>query len=198
MFIGGLKTVPKYKHGKMKKPIEFKRFKIAMNKGTFVKGDYHRSYLAFLYWFGIRRGEALAMKPNDFSVDKEKGIMIVNCPAMKGGEREPLECRLDLPYVVLILKEVLNAIEKKRERVWMFSEVTAWSIVKRALGQKYYPHFLRLNRATHFLEDPTTTVPEMLAWFGWKHTKTISPYVGYSRRHIKKQSSRLEKEAFEK
>lgn len=178
----------------MKKPIDFERLREVMEHGQFIKGNYHRSFLAFLYWFGVRKGEALAMKASDFSVDKEKEIMVVNCPAEKGGEREPLECGLKLPYVILILKEVLNAIEKKRERVWEFSSVTAWHIIKRAMGQKYYPHFLRLNRATHFLEDPTTTVPEMLGWFGWKQAKTISPYVGYSRRHIKKQSSRLAKE----
>lgn len=163
-----------------------------MDTGHFVRGDYHRSFLAFLYWFGVRRGEALALTPENCTVDKEKGIFIVNCQPEKKGERPPLECDYTLPYIVLILKQLLKTPPTKR--IWRFSPDTAWKIVKRAMGEKYYPHFFRLNRATRFLEDPTTTIPEMLGWFGWKLTKTIDPYVGYSRRYIKTQSKRLKRE----
>jgi len=193
-FCIGSWTMPIYRHGKMKKPIEFQRFKEVMAKGEFKSGNYHRSFLAFLYWFGVRRGEALAMKPTDFKVDKAKGVLLVNCPSLKGGERELLECNLKLPYAVLILKEVVKAIKMGREKVWDFCPTTAWLIVKRAMGQKYYPHFFRLNRATHFLEDSTTTIPEMKAWFGWKSTETIDHYIGISRKYIKTQSKRLDKE----
>lgn len=48
--------------------------------------------------------------------------------------------------------------------------------------------------ATKFLDDPSTTIAEMKAWFGWKTTKTIDDYVGYSKRHICRQSSRLRRE----
>jgi hypothetical protein len=51
----------------------------------------------------------------------------------------------------------------------------------------------RLNRATQFLEDLTTTLPEMRAWFGWKAAKTVDPYIRYSGRHIRRQRSRLKK-----
>jgi len=87
----------RYKHGKLTTPITFKHFKAVMERGFFMKGDYHRSYLAFIYWFGVRRSEALALTHNDFTVDKKKELMIVNCLPVKGGERAPLEIDMKLP-----------------------------------------------------------------------------------------------------
>jgi len=65
---------------------------------------------------------------------------------------------------------------------------------KQVFGKEYYPHYFRLNRATLFLADPSTTIPEMKAWFGWKRIETINSYVGISKRGIKAQARRLEKE----
>lgn len=61
------------------------------------------------------------------------------------------------------------------------------------MGNKYYPHFFRLNRAVGFLDDPTTTTPEMIAWFGWKRIETINEYMGFSKRHVDTQRKRLNK-----
>lgn len=159
-------------------------------KKPFVRGDYDRSYLAFLYWFGVRKAEALERIPEDFIV--KDGLLLVDASPKKRGEREPLEIPVDYPYVNLIVERV--EATPLGVKLWRFSPKTAWKIVKRAMGEKYYPHFFRLNRATRFLDDPTTTLPEMKAWFGWKHAKTVDPYIGYSRRHIKTQRERLANE----
>jgi integrase len=181
--------LPRYKHGKQTTPITFEVFKNAMEKGEF-KSKSHRSFLAFLYWFGTRKSEALERTKEDFTV--KDGVFVVDAPAKKGGKREPLEVDSDLPYVNLIIEQVEKT--RKQKRVWNFTERTAIRIIKRALGEKYYPHFLRLNRASFFLEDPNTTVPDMKAWFGWKSIQTIDSYVGYSRRNIRKQRVRLRRE----
>lgn len=181
--------MPRYKLGKQTTPIDFETFDNAMQHGTF-KQQNHKSFLAFLYWFGVRRAEALERVKEDFKI--EDNSLIVNAPAKKGGEREPLEVDINFPYVNLIIERVEKT--KKGRRLWNFSERTAVRIVKRALGEKYYPHFLRLNRATKFLEDPETTIPEMMAWFGWKQAKTVSSYIGHSRRYIHKQKERLRRE----
>ena len=189
--------LPKYKCGKVTAPIDFQTFKDAMENGRFAKGKMlsHKSFLAFLYWFGVRKAEALERTTGDFVV--KDGLLLVNAMPKKGGEREPLEVLVDYPYVDLIIKKVeqtrRNPGDKER-RVWSFSPRTAINIVKRVMGDRYYPHFFRLNRATRFLEDPTTTLPEMKAWFGWKAAKTVDPYIGYSRRHIRRQRQRLKKE----
>lgn len=184
--------LPKYKYGKVTAPIDFQTFKDAMENGSFAKGKMlsHKSFLAFLYWFGVRKAEALERTKIDFIV--RDGLLIVNATPKKGGEREPLEVPVDYPYVNLIIKNVEQT--RRNPRVWDFSPRTAINIVKRVMGDRYYPHFFRLNRATRFLEDPTTTLPEMKAWFGWKAAKTVDPYIGYSRRHIHKQRERLKME----
>jgi len=168
-----------------------------MENGKFVKSKMlsHKSFLVFLYWFGVRKAEALERTKEDFLV--KESLLIVNATPKKGGEREPLEIPVDYPYVDLVIKNAKQTRRSPRNKeglVWNFSPRTAINIVKRAMGDRYYPHFFRLNRATRFLEDPTTTLPEMKAWFGWKAAKTVDPYIGYSRRHIHKQRERLKME----
>jgi len=189
--------LPSYKYGKITAPIDFQTFRDAMENGRFAKGKAlsHKSFLAFLYWFGVRKAEALERTKEDFLITD--GLLIVNARPKKGGERESLEIPVDYPYADLIIENVKRTRHSPRNedsRVWDFSPRTAINIVKRALGDRYYPHFFRLNRATRFLEDPTTTLPEMKAWFGWKTSKTVDPYIGYSRRHIRKQRERLKRE----
>ena len=182
--------MPTYKYGKQTETIDFEAFRQVMEKGKFVNGDRDRSFLAFLYWFGVRVSEAFERLKEDFIIDGEN--LVVNCPAKKKGKRETLKAPLNLPFIDLIVKQVQKT--KDDRRVWNFGETTAWRIVKRALGEKYYPHFLRLNRAVHFLDDPTTTIPEMQAWFGWRDIDTINSYLGYSVRHLDRQASRLKNE----
>lgn len=183
-----------YKHGKQTDPIDFETFRKIVDNGKFLRPLRDKSFLAFLYWFGVRKSEVLERVKEDFQV--KDGLLIVNCPAKKRGEREPLEVPADYPYVNLILEKVQRTRQTRtnpNRRVWRMSPATAWRIVKRVMP-KHYPHYFRLNRATRFLEDPTTTLPEMMAWFGWKAAKTVDPYIGYSRRHIRKQRQRLARE----
>lgn len=183
-----------YKYGKQTTPIDFQTFSSIMENGKFVKPLRDKSFLAFLYWFGVRRAETLERVKEDFII--KDGLLIVDATPKKGGEREPLEVLVNYPYVDLIVKKVnktRRTLVNPTRRVWNISGPTAWRIVKRVM-LKHYPHFFRLNRATRFLEDPETTIPEMMAWFGWKASKTVDPYIGYSRRHIRKQRERLARE----
>lgn len=183
-----------YKYGKQTDPIDFKTFQSILDHGHFVNKRRDKSFLAFLYWFGVRRSEALERVKGDFQV--RDGLLFVNCPAKKGGYRERLEVPTDFPYVDLILEQIQKTrrtLANPTRRVWNISGPTAWRIVKRVLP-KHYPHYFRLNRATRFLEDPTTTLPEMMAWFGWRAAKTVDPYIGHSRRHIRRQRERLARE----
>ena len=188
--------MPRYKHGKITAPIDFKTFRESMENCRWRRqglnpGDIpaHKSFMAFLYWFGVRKGEALDLARDNFSL--KDGLLVVDVKAKKRGSREPLEVPRDYPFVDLIIKRIS---EVKEGRVWSFSERTAINIVKRVMGDRFYPHFFRLNRATRFLEDPTTTLPEMKAWFGWRASSSVDPYIGYSRRHIRRQRKRLKRE----
>ncbi len=134
----------RFKYGKQTTPIDFKKFREAMETGDFKKRS-HKSFLAFLFWFGVRKIEALERLKEDFTV-KER-VLVVNAPGKKSGKRDALlQLPLNLPYMDLIIDQVKQA--KKRQRVWSFSRPTAWRIVKRALGKKYYPEYLRSGRET--------------------------------------------------
>lgn len=178
--------MPKYKHGKITTPIELDLMLKVLKSNRFQKYR-HRSYLAFLYLTGVRRSEALETVKEDYTIEEK--VLVVKIPAKKGGVRDILKLRLDLPFMDLILERLEET--GKGGRLWTFSDRTALRIVKRAMGDQYYPHFFRLNRAVHFLDDPETTDPEMMSWFGWKSRRTIDSYMGFSQRHLDKQADRL-------
>ena len=48
-----------YKYGKQTTPIDFQTFSSIMENGKFVKPLRDKSFLAFLYWFGVRCGFCL-------------------------------------------------------------------------------------------------------------------------------------------
>ena len=182
--------MPTYKHGKQMAPIDLKILSSYMNEGHFSGGDYHRSFLAFLYWFGVRRMEALLRKREDFVI--EETVMFVEVPPIKRGQpRPPLEIDTDLPFVDLIINQVLET--PFGERVWPFSDTTAWRIVKR-VDETKYPHFFRLNRCSQMLDDPGATTPEIRTWFGWRTSRTIDSYIGISRRYVRAGRARLRRE----
>ena len=71
-------TLPKYKYGKITAPIDFKAFKDAMEHGKFVKSKMlsHKSFLTFIYWFGVRKAEALERMKEEFKGKPVKFFLI--------------------------------------------------------------------------------------------------------------------------
>jgi integrase len=180
-------TLGRYKQGKQTQPIEFQDFQKVIQEGKFKKQS-HRSLLAFLYLTGVRVSEALGCTKEDF-VFHEDGTVDIKIPSLKHGTREYLKLHMTLPFMSLIWEQVKRA--KAGRKVWSFSDRTAERAVKLAMGDKYYPHFFRLNRAVHFLDDATTSTPDMLSWFGWRNIRSINPYLGFSTRHLNAQLARL-------
>ena len=160
-----------------------------MEKGRFVKPRLHRAWLAFLYYVGCRKTEALLLTPKSFEIQGEE--LLVDVPPLKHGiERDVFRLDLNLPYVDVIVEQLQKT--RKGRRVWPFDETTGWRIVKRAAGEKYYPHFFRLNRCVKFLNNKDLTLNEVRQWFAWKSLKTVDSYLGYSDRTMKKLSRTLE------
>jgi len=161
-------------------------------KGRFLNPFRDKSFVALLYWTGVRKSEAYERVREDFAVTETDLVVDFHQRKKNGLEVPPLEIPIDLPYVDVIVAVVERT--RQGQRVWRISSTTAWRIVKRALGQKYYPHFLRLNRITRMFDDPTTTVPEAKSWTGIKTTKALDSYIGYSKRRMKKGKDRLRRE----
>jgi hypothetical protein len=85
-----------------------------MECGRFTQPLSHKSFLAFLYWLGVRRSEALERVREDFKV--KDGLLVVEAPAKKDGFREKLELPVDLPYVNLVIEQVNRTLPGRR--VW--------------------------------------------------------------------------------
>jgi integrase len=184
--------MPKYKHGKQTDTIELKFLTDRMNRGVFKQPLRDKSFLALLYWTGVRKSEAYERVKEDFIVTETDLVIDFHQRKKNGLEVPPLEIPLDLPYMNLILERVQKT--RQGRRVWPLSSATAWRIVKRALGEKYYPHFLRLNRITRMFDDPTTTIPEAKSWTGIKTAKALDVYIGFSKRRMEKGKERLRRE----
>lgn len=145
----------KYKHGKQIKTIDFETFQKGMESKEFVYPSRDRSYLAFLYWSGVRRSEAYERVKENFTI--KNSILFCEVPAKKKGQRGgPLRIPVDLPYVNLIIERIDKTrlcyhpeLKRKERFVWPISDSTAWRIIKRPFPN-LYPHFFRLNRAVLF------------------------------------------------
>lgn len=178
----------KYKHGKQRREMPKEEFWGIMEKGHFVKPKLHRAWIAFLYYVGCRKAEALELIKENFKVTDS--VLFVDVPAKKHGiERNPFKLGVKLPYVDLIVERVQKT--RRGRRVFPFSAWTAWNIVKRVAPKKY-PHFFRLNRTVKFLNDPSVTLNEIRQWMAWKNIRTVENYLGYSDRTIEKLSAKLE------
>ena len=182
--------MPRYKHGKQTDTIDLELFEKRMNEkglSTVVK-----SFVALLYWCGVRKSEAYERVREDFEITEPDLVVDFHQRKKNGLEVPALEIPLDLPFVDLIVKRVEKT--RRGRKVWAISSTTAWRYVKQVLGEQYYPHFLRLNRITRMFDDPTTTVPEAKSWTGIKTTKALDVYIGYSKRRMQKGKARLRKE----
>ena len=159
------------KHGKIETPLSHEEFLKAMQKGKFVKPK-HKAFVALLYYTGVRRGEALRAKKEQFRLEGNQIIFDVGKRLKRGIQTPALNIPLSAPYA----DEIWKAVEKtkKGERVFLFTDVTAYNIVVRAFGS--YPHHLRLSRITNFFKEGFS-IAEVSRWTGLT-LKALDYYVG--------------------
>lgn len=158
-------------HGKIERPLTEEEFLEAMRKGRFVKRK-HRGFVALLYYTGIRRGEALRAKKEQFRLYYRKIYFDVGKRLKHGIKTPALIIPLKAPYA----DEIWYAVEHTEpgHRVWPYSDKTAYNIVRRAFNT--YPHHLRLSRITKFFLKGYT-IPQVHSWTGLT-LKALNYYVG--------------------
>jgi hypothetical protein len=81
---------------------------------------------------------------------------------------------------VVTVKKTNSRIEKAN---WLFLYIashTAWQIIKRLLGPKFYPHYLRLRKLSAIARNPATnSVIHIKSVSGLKTLNAIGAYMGY-------------------
>ena len=179
----------RYKHGKQHETLDIEVLKTIIETGHFCK-ESHRAFLILLYYTGMRKSEALRLMRMDFTLDKYgERIHVKHYPLKHGIQHTGFYLPYGLPFVN-ILREWLVKL-KPAHKVFPFSTVTAWHIVKRVLP-KHYPHYFRLNRCVKLLNKRELALDDVRTWFGWTSVKTIDNYLGYSTRTVEKVSEQLD------
>lgn len=91
-------------------------------------------------------------------------------------------------------KAVYAYAARKRLRIvkedrWVFPHIQstkAWEIVQNVLGEEYYPHFLRLNRLTEIVQDPTANLTRLRSFSGIRSTTALDSYLGTAKKEQQK------------
>lgn len=161
------------------------------------------AFFWLLYYCGVRKSEAYERVAEDvelslafFSIDFHK--------RKKGGLTvPPLRLPRSFPGVDLLCELSLRAQKHRASRKllersekgirhaayfkgkWLFPHMNrSWALktIKLILGEKYYPHFLRLNRISELCTDPSSNISRISSFTGIKTLQVIEYYLGSSRK----------------
>jgi len=158
------------KEGKQTIPMDDKDFLKGMKNGYFVKRK-HKAFVALLYYTACRVSEVLRAKKEQFKVTDSEIIWNVGKRLKHGLETPPLNIPLLAPYAEDIAYTIRYT--RKGERVFPYSRVTGWLIVRRVFK---YPHFFRLSRITNFFLEGWT-IAQVRSWTGLS-LRALEYYVG--------------------
>jgi integrase len=81
------------------------------------------------------------------------------------------------------MKPILKNVGIVKREQWLFPHMNStgvWRLMKRILGDRYYPHFLRLNALTEIATDPTVNLDRMKSFSGIKSIDALQEYLGTS------------------
>lgn len=161
------------------------------------------AFFWLLYYSGVRKSELYERPVEDCQLTESQLIVDFHQRKKRGAEVPPLKFPLWFPGLDCVCEQLEKArrrrpkkklIERTRkgmrstERVkarWFFPHIQSrWAqiIVKRILGEQYYPHFLRLNRITEMCSDPEVSLARLKSFTGIKSLDALQSYLGVSER----------------
>lgn len=197
--------MPIYKHGKQHDIMSFQEVKQkVIDKKLSISEE---SFFWILYYTGCRKSEAYERVAEDFVINDTHLVVDFHERKKGGAEVDPLELPLHwygVDKIVEVIEKAqkrkphMKAVyvyeDKKRTRLlkkgrWTFPKIQstkAWDIVKKVLGEKYYPHFLRLNRLSEIGSDPTANLLRLKSFSGIKSARVLDEYLGTSKKEQKK------------
>lgn len=148
----------------------------------------HKSLISVMYSCGLRRSEAINLKPTDIESDR----MLIKIRDGKGNKDRYV------PLSTGVLKLVRKYYRAEKPENWLFpgengkqySETSVLNIVKAAarkagITRRVYPHILRHSFATHHLEQGTD-LRYIQIWMGHSSTKTTEIYTHVSQNDFNK------------
>lgn len=207
--------MPRYKDGKQ---TEHQSFQEIQEKVLAAAHSLTREALAFfwlLYYVGCRKSEAYERTVEDCQLTETHFIIDFHQRKKGSAEVPAIEIPRWFPGVEILCEQLLKARQKRSSRKliektrrgdrsteykrarWLFPHVQkqwALMIVKRILGDSYYPHFLRLNRITEICSNPEANIEMIKSWTGIKSIRIIEGYLGVSRKQQHKATDWMAKQ----
>jgi hypothetical protein len=189
----------KYKHDKQEDILPFQTIKQKVVDTNLSISE--EAFFWLLYYCGVRKSEGYERVLEDFKVNDTHLIVDFHKRKKGGAEVPPLKLPLRWYGVDKIVecvrlasvrrpieKAVYVYVDKKRTKTlkmgkWVFPRIQstkAWEIVRKILGEGFYPHFLRLNRLSEIGSDPTANLIRLKSFSGIKFAKSLSAYLGKS------------------
>ncbi len=197
--------MPIYKYGKQHDIMSFQEVKQKVIDTKLSISE--QAYFILLYYCGVRKSEAYERIAEDFTINETHLIVDFHQRKKGGATVDPIELPLywfGVDKIVEVVKKakqrkphrkaVYVYEDKKRTRLvkkarWVFPNIQstkAWEIIKKVLGKKYYPHFLRLNRLSEIGSDPTASLLRLKSFSGIKSARVLDEYLGTSKKEQKK------------
>ena len=150
-----------------------------------------KSLIAFLYVFGCRISEALALEKKDVKLLKRTmNVRLLTLKKRDRGTTTPHRlnvARLDSPFLDVFLARLGMVSEGK---IWKMNRKTVWRHIKK-VNPNCSPHLFRHTRATRFALAGAE-MSEMWAWFDWSDMNTGAKYIHASGRLAAKLSGKID------
>ena len=203
----------RYKYGKQEEHLSFEEIQEKFKAAAHSLSLEAQAFFWLLYYVGCRKSEAYERLCSDLQATETH--LIIDFHKRKKGSAEvpPIELPRWFPGVEIIVEHWMKANQKRsrkklfekttkgersteyRRGIWLFPHIQSrWAqvIVKKILGEKYYPHFLRLNRITELCSDPTVNISRIKSYTGIKTIAVIESYLGTSRKEQEEAISWME------
>jgi integrase len=147
-----------------------------------------RSLVATTFETGGRATEVLSLKPEQFDVQKERGIVMVQRMIVKKRRDKTRDRTFPILLSDPLTPHMMKQIEttKPGERVfpygyaWMYKKIRDIQKTGDAIHGPWWIHRLRAERATQLVIDQGFSVIELMRWFGWKRPDMPTFYANLS------------------
>jgi len=187
----------RYKHGKQEEIIPFKQIKQKVIAAKLPLES--EAYFWLLYYCCVRKSEGYERVKEDFKIKGDYLSIDFHQRKKNGATVDALDIPLSWYGIDKLVKQVEKAkpsyktvfSQKKKQKIknrvkakFVFPSIQstkAWEIVKKVLGKKHYPHFLRLNGLTEICNDPTASFTRLKSFSGIKSLSSLKAYLGKSK-----------------
>jgi integrase len=191
----------RYKYGKQKEIMSVDEFREKLESSDLDLEQ--KAFIVLLWHTGVRKSEAYERVKKDVKIT-DSHVIVDFYKRKKGGEEVPplkiprtfygveeylkpyltkpkrLKVKTIFTYETVLGKLIIHSKQVKDR--WLFPHInstTAWRLVKKVFGERYYPHYLRLRKLSKIGKDRRRgTIIHLKSVSGIKSLRALEEYMG--------------------